>query len=501
MNKLKTKDTLKKLLEKYQVYLHYMEMEAYFEKEKDAQINPDEITVARIIHYKADVLFSLVMEIVFHSTIHFDTFSAFFDFSFIESSLIKFSMDERFQIFEALLKTYIEQLKIMSEKDFTLSYQAKDLDIVLDNAQDYDRKSAIEEYKERKEKLPLLESLFSKKGFSFQEAHDYLTDLKVNEHFAHFFLEFLQEKYQKKKRHAVKFTKYYFDDNKDFIYYVSYDKNMANYLDNLYLNFYGDVTFNEKESTQLHYEFFRLLEGKEGENYLGYYQVIYSEMNYVKENEIGIFSFLLKALCNDITYITQRKDSDKYDIYQKLKEVLEQNFSLEYSFTPNKDEVRASLLDINFPIEYVDSFIDRLVILYHNRMPKAQNVIKKDVKVEPIISKDFLKMQKEQQKMEDNYKKQIESYLESLCNEEEKELLLQAKNALLESNSSFKGYQELLRNNLQNLLDIAREMMENQADYEFYMDLFIEEMSSLKENLEQFQLIADYIPKRVPNKL
>ena len=95
-------------------------MEAYFEKEKDAQINPDEITVARITHYKADVLFSLVMEIVFHSTIHFDTFSAFFDFSFIESSLIKFSMDERFQIFEALLKTYIEQLKIMSEKDFTV---------------------------------------------------------------------------------------------------------------------------------------------------------------------------------------------------------------------------------------------------------------------------------------------------------------------------------------------------------------------------------------------
>ena len=276
---------------------------------------------------------------------------------------------------------------------------------------------------------------------------------------------------------------------------------MANYLDNLYLNFHGDVTFNEKESTQLHYKIFRLLEGKERENYLGYYQAIYNEMNYVKEYEAEIFLFLLKALLNDITYITQRKDSDKYDIYQKLKEVLEQNFSLEYSFTPNKDEVRASLLDINFPIEYVDSFIDRLVILYHNRMPKAQNVIKKDVKVEPIISKDFLKMQKEQQKMEDNYKKQIESYLESLCNEEEKELLLQAKNALLESNSSFKGYQELLRNNLQNLLDIAREMMENQAEHEFYMDLFIEEMSSLKENLEQFQLIADYIPKRVPNKL
>ena len=220
MNKLKTKDTLKKLLEKYQVYLHYMEMEAYFEKEKDAQINPDEITVARIIHYKADVLFSLVMEIVFHSTIHFDTFSAFFDFSFIESSLIKFSMDERFQIFEALLKTYIEQLKIMSEKDFTLSYQAKDLDIVLDNAQDYDRKSAIEEYKERKEKLPLLESLFSKKGFSFQEAHDYLTDLKVNEHFAHFFLEFLQEKYALTSRNKYiviinKFLKYNIKRKKD----------------------------------------------------------------------------------------------------------------------------------------------------------------------------------------------------------------------------------------------------------------------------------------------
>ena len=43
--------------------------------------------------------------------------------------------------------------------------------------------------------------------------------------------------------------------------------------------------------------------------------------------------------------------------------------------------------------------------------------------------------------------------------------------------------------------------MENQAEHEFYMDFFIEEMSSLKENLEQFQLIADYIPKRVPNKL
>ena len=209
----------------------------------------------------------------------------------------------------------------------------------------------------------------------------------------------------------------------------------------------------------------------------------------------------MKALLNDITYITQRKDSDKYDIYQKLKEVLEQNFSLEYSFTPNKDEVRASLLDINFPIEYVDSFIDRLVILYHNRMPKAQNVIKKDVKVEPIISKDFLKMQKEQQKIEDNYKKLIESYLESLCNEDEKKLIHQAKAALSESNSSFKGYQELIQTNMQDLLDIAREMMENQAEHEFYMDLFIEEMSSLKENLEQFQLIADYIPKRVPNKL
>ena len=114
MIKLKTKDTLKKLLEKYQVYLHYMEMEAYFEKEKDAQINPDEITVARIIHYKADVLFSLVTEIVFHSTIHFDTFSAFFDFSFIESSFKNIElMDVKFNKAE-FLKTLLKGVDFSS---------------------------------------------------------------------------------------------------------------------------------------------------------------------------------------------------------------------------------------------------------------------------------------------------------------------------------------------------------------------------------------------------
>lgn len=329
MSALKAKDNINKLLKRYQDYLHGMEMQTYIQKEKDAEQNPYKITEARIKHYKADILFSLVTNIISDNPILFDTVASFFDFSFIEKSLLGFSMDERFQLFEFLLKTYIQQLKMMTEKEFSLAYHAKDLETVIDIFQRIDNEGAIEEYQKRKEMLPLLESLFSKQGFSFEDAYHYLTFLGINEHFAHFFLEFLQEKYQKKKRNALKFTKYYFEDNVHFIYRVSSDDNMANYLDHMYLHFYGDVTFTAKESIQLHYEFFRLLEGKEGENYLGYYKVIYHEMRYVKESNTEIFSYLLKALLNDIAYITERKDSNKYLIYQQLQEVLKRNFSMQ----------------------------------------------------------------------------------------------------------------------------------------------------------------------------
>ena len=275
---------------------------------------------------------------------------------------------------------------------------------------------------------------------------------------------------------------------------------MANYLDNLYLNTTGNVNFNEKESAQLHYEIFRLLEGKDGENYLGYYTVIYHEMCYVKEYEAEIFSFLLKVLFNDISYVMQRKDNNKYSIYQKLQEVLNKNFSLQQLVTPNQDEVRNMLISLDFPLDYVDAFINRLVILYYNRMPKEQSVSKKDNVIPTPISEPSFQEKNEPLIKEDDYQVRIETYLESLCNDEEKKLLLLAKNALCESNSSFKGYRELIHNNMQNLLDIAREMMENQQDYNFYMELFLEEMKVLKESLEQIQLIADYIPKRIPNK-
>ena len=500
MTTLKAKDNSKKILKKYQEYLSCLERKTYTEKEKDVQKDPHKITYARILHYKADILLSLITDIIFGYTIRFDTFSSYFDFSFIENSLIGFSMDERFQIFEVLLKTYIQQLKKISEKEFSLAYYSKDLEKVLDMPRSFDCKEAIEEYKKRTEKLPLLESLFSKQGFVFQEALDYLTFLNINEHFAHFFLEFLQEKYQNKKRKALKFTKYYFEDNPDFIYYVRSDNNMANYLDNLYLNTTGNVNFNEKESAQLHYEIFRLLEGKDGENYLGYYTVIYHEMCYVKEYEAEIFSFLLKVLFNDISYVTQRKNNNKYSFYQKLQEVLNKNFSLQQLVTPNQDEVRNMLISLDFPVDYVDAFINRLAILYYNRMPKEQSVSKKGNVIPTPISEPSFQEKNEPLIKEDDYQVRIETYLESLCDDEEKKLLLLAKNALCESNSSFKGYRELIHNNMQNLLDIAREMMENQQDYDFYMELFLEEMKVLKESLEQFQLIADYIPKRIPNK-
>ena len=54
----------------------------------------------------------------------------------------------------------------------------------------------------------MLESLFLHKGFDFQQAKDYLISLNINEHFAHFFLEYLQEKYQKRNLTAKKFIDY-----------------------------------------------------------------------------------------------------------------------------------------------------------------------------------------------------------------------------------------------------------------------------------------------------
>lgn len=131
-------------------------------------------------------------------------------------------------------------------------------------------------------------------------------------------------------------------------------------------------------------------------------------------------------------------------------------------------------------------------------MPKVQSISTKDLEVSSSPCVTSFEEQREPQAQESDDQKKIEIYLESLCNDREKELFYQAKNALLESNSSFTGYQELLRKNLENLLEIAREMMENQKDYEFYMELFVEEMNVLKENLEQIQLIANYIFKKTP---
>ena len=202
--------------------------------------------------------------------ISFDTFAAFFDWDFIEQTLLNFPASSRFQIFEILLKTYIDTLQNINEDTFLWAYKMTNLDAVLQNAVTLvtDEESK-RELSKRQNELPLLKTLFTKQGFGFQEAKKTLVSLGVNEHFAHFFLEYLQTKYQKKKAKAPKFVDYYFTGSPSFIYLVQNNPKCAQKLEAMYFAPTLKYVFNEEESTQLHYEILRLLEGFYGESFIG----------------------------------------------------------------------------------------------------------------------------------------------------------------------------------------------------------------------------------------
>lgn len=92
------------LFNKYVQYIQYFEKMTCYEKNIIQQLNPNIIDENRILHYKTDLLLSLVLAIKDHQKIRFDAFAAFFDFHLIEITLTSFSLNQRFQLFEILLK-------------------------------------------------------------------------------------------------------------------------------------------------------------------------------------------------------------------------------------------------------------------------------------------------------------------------------------------------------------------------------------------------------------
>ena len=85
-----------KLFNDYVEYIYFMEQDMNLKRYQ----SQDEIAHHyRILHYKSDILLSLLLDIDNRKPISFDTFAAFFDWDFIEQALLNFPASSRFQIF------------------------------------------------------------------------------------------------------------------------------------------------------------------------------------------------------------------------------------------------------------------------------------------------------------------------------------------------------------------------------------------------------------------
>ena len=486
----------KNILEKYTNYIKIMQQNARLEKLKNQRANPGILDESRIFHYKSDILLSLLLNIQKEENIPFDSFTAFLDFSFIEKTLIAFPLNERFQIIELLLKKYIQALKEINEKNFIFAFSILDLSDVL--AKDFNeekKKIGAQEYLSQKENLALLESIFSKQYFKFAEAKRYLIHLGFNEHFAHFFLKYLQEKYQKKVPVMQDIVNYYFTNNTSFIYQATQNEKMRILLEEAYFSKENIDIPVQEGSKEFHFEILNLLEGNYGENFIGYYENIYKILETATKKKQEIFSFLRKVLLNDLCYLElKKKKEDSYKIYEEVKRTFEKNFSSPLDQI-NQKELLEALTKISFPEEIKEEFLNYLLASYQERTkqtPTNTPVYKKEDKKENLqkeVTKDpFL-----EQDLKEQERRQI---LYSLLTKEEKEIYNQALEYLTSENTAIKGYCKELEECKTSLNEIAGFIQEKTEEKQIALALIEMEIEKIKEIFSQINILIPYELKR-----
>lgn len=487
-----------KLFNDYIEYIYFMEQDMNLKRYQ----SQDEIAHHyRILHYKSDILLSLLLDIDNRKPISFDTFAAFFDWDFIEQALLNFPASSRFQIFEILLKTYIDTLQNIDEDTFLWAYKMTNLDAVLQNTVTLvtDEESK-RELSKRQNELPLLKTLFTKQGFGFQEAKKTLVSLGVNEHFAHFFLEYLQTKYQKKKAKAPKFVDYYFTGSPSFIYLVQNNPECAQKLEAMYFAPTLKYVFNEEESTQLHYEILRLLEGFYGESFIGYYEGLYEEMKYVSIDDKTIFQVLIRALFNDLVYL---KRNDKlhgdFKIFDTLEKELQQNYSLQKPGNMADENIISLFEQLHFPKAFLPTFMSYLKKSYQLFMGVQEEkipVYKKEepkiavIQSPPLVVDPFLER--------DSQETKAKEALLTLFNEEEKGKYLRTLEYLNDDNSAIAGYRAQLEEEIATLMEIAMELLDHPEEKSFYVEMSQLEMEKITDILFQIEMVRTLqkYPKR-----
>lgn len=484
----------KRMLENYTYYIRKIQQKTRLEKLEHQLRNPQDIDDTRILHYKSDILLSLLLNIQKKEQIPFDSFTAFLDFSFIEETLNPFPLQERFQIIEFLLKKYIQALKETDEKHFILSFSILDLTNVLkDRLNEEKIKTGSEEYFIQKENLPLLESIFSKNYFKFDKAKQYLNYLGFNEHFAHFFLKYLQEKYQKKESTLKDIVKYYFTDNRDFIYHATQNEVMKKLLERAYFSKeHIDIPVQEG-SREFHFEILNLLEGNYGENFIGYYENLYEIMKTATKNKEEIFELFAKVLLNDMCYLElKKKKEDSYEIYDEVKTTFEKNLSFPIDQI-KREKLLEALTKIQFPEEIKETFLDYLIENWKEKqtisnIPAYKKEIKEE-QVKPEQSKDpFF-----EQDLKEKERTQI---LYSLLNDEEKEIYNQTLEYLALKNTAIKGYCKELEECTATLNDLAELVQEKEEEKQIVIDLIQLEIEKIKEIFLQINMIIPYVLKR-----
>ncbi len=481
----------KNIFNDYLSFIRSYEQKMKFQKLKNSSSNFNQLDPIRISHYKSDIVLSLLLQIEQKKEISFDCFAGLLDFRFIENTLLLFP--SRFQLFEMFLKTYIQNLKSMDFQKFLLAFSMLDLANVLNqNDPEIDLK-AKQDYEKRLQNLPVLEELFSKKPFSFREAKDALISLNLNEHFAHFFLIYLQEKYQKRKLIPENLVDYYFSKNILFIYFSDFDQVFASHFEKEYPSLKNVDTQNETMSKNFHFALFHLLEGNYGDYFIGLYDAIEQVMRFCENNDQeDIFLVTLKALLNDIIY-TKKKNffPQNFHSYQILEKTLKDNFSLTIFKQPNKEELKNVLNSFQIDPKFISIFVDELVLQYEKFMKKKEippvyktKISTSEKEITPTIIDPFLK--------EDLKAKKRQDLLCSIFSQEEKESYFLALEYLTSSNSSIKGYCEDLAICIQDLEEIADGILNNSNDKELYMELLKETLDKINEICFQIKMVIPY---------
>ena len=476
------------LFDDYLKFVQYVEEESCIKNMEAQMLNPGILDDNRILHYKMDILLSLLLHIQQKTEIPFDAFTAFLDFHFIETSLIHFSLYERFQIFEIVLKTYITSLKNIDERTFLYAYEIKNLSQVL-HKNFFKTLEGQKEYQFRKEQLPFLENIFSKKELSFQSAKNTLIQLGINEHFAHFFLLYMQEKYQKRAIIAKNLIDYYFTGNTQYVYQEKDNKEVGKELEKNYFENTRSNSFNEDESKQLHYYLLNLLEENYGNYFIGFYSCIYSEMKYIKENDSTIYAILLKALLNDLIYLKRKKTIYDISTYKDVENTLARNFSLLSFKQPNQEEVKQALQKLDIPSSFLDFFVQKLVSSYESFMNvKRIPVYKKEKKSIVLENKETIDPFVETELNE----KRIEEVLLTLLSTEEKEKYFQALHYSSLNHSGIKGYCEQLNLCISSLKDIAEGVLNEPLEKDLYLALLQDEINKIDEIFYQINMVIPY---------